>query len=773
MFTRLIRIVQRLGRSIFRTASRGNDNGSPENIDIATIKGAAQASANNSRSGSSPGVKVIIGISILANVVLIGGGAYYLAFLRPATAALTPPPSATSAGPVVIEAGTPVPDNATVEFVVVTATQPATATREPAFDPEDFKFVTPTSGPSPTPPANPFDVGGTLAIALRRNGYTNLHAFTPGQTELTRLTAGTWNDRDPVWSPDGTRIAFASDRQQGWDLYILNIITGDITRVTDTPGFEANPSWSPDGVWLTYESYTDNFDVYILNVETGGGPIQMTSHPAADFAPSWSPAGRQIAFISHREGSAELYIYDLDQPDPSLNITRLTDTPDITEDEPVWSPDSQVILFSDASSPLDTVYRKIAGDDSLAIETAQGDFPIFTPDGSGIATVFNQNNRQFIAAAAIDAWSGTPVAVAIEGQIRAISWSLGQLPGQLRGSLINAADSTDQPLWSQAIREISDDPEVPYALVELPDLRAPFPFLSDRVDESFDALRLRVIIDAGWDFLNELDNAAIPISAPDNPGEDAENWNRAGRAFDLAQGAYNRGWIYIQQESSGGRQFWHVWVRTRQADGSLGEPLRYLPWDFNTRFSGNPVAYDNGGSFYDRLASGYFIDFTTLANDYGWTRVASDQEWRAFYPGIKYWHFQHRGGLTWGQAMSEIYLETQFDTPTPFATPTFTPTATPTPTETGTPTETPLPSTSTPTSTFTPTITNTPTSTFTPTVVVTRLGRSATPTATHTLTPTATPTRTNTPTRTLTPTRTPTPTRTLTPTITQTATPTP
>ncbi|HLB47465.1 MAG TPA: hypothetical protein VJL59_10710, partial [Anaerolineales bacterium] len=99
-----------------------------------------------------------------------------------------------------------------------------------------------TPGPSPTAPSNPFDVGGTIAIALRRSARTNLWAIIPGQPLPTRLTAGPWDDRDPAWSPGGKQLAFASNRSGSWDLYLLEMESGKVTRLTNAPGFEGNPS---------------------------------------------------------------------------------------------------------------------------------------------------------------------------------------------------------------------------------------------------------------------------------------------------------------------------------------------------------------------------------------------------------------------------------------------------------------------------------------------------------------------------------------------------
>jgi TolB protein len=616
-----------------------------------------------------------------------------------------------------------------------------------------------TAGPSPTPPLNPFDVGGTIAMVLRRNGRSHIWAISPmpGRAQVTRLTSGLWDDRDPAWSPDGQTLAFSSNRGSGWDLYLLDIASGEAARLTSDAGFEGNPTWSPDGAYIAYEGYQgDNFDIYVISAQ-GGFPVRVTRHPAPDFAPSWSPRGRSIAFVSYRGGGVnpDLYTFNLDEPDEARSVTRITDTPDVAEDEPQWSNDGLLLVYSDTISPLNIIYTKLAtAPGSTPIESGIGLYPGWTPDGSGIVTAISQGGRDFVGATALGPRAGTPLTVGVDGKVGALSWTYATLPAELKGSMAEAARLEDPPLWTEKVTApTGGDP--PYTLITMPDLRANVPALSDRVDESFLALRLRVIAEAGWDFLQELDNATILPQTRLDPGLPYESWNKAGRAFDISQPAINDGWGVLMREEIGNRLYWRLWVRVRQGDGSLGEPLRRVPWDFRTRFSGDPVAYDNGGSYFAEVPQGYFVDFGTLAGDYGWERVPSEENWRIFYPGVQYWHFEFRGGQDWSTAMREIWAAKDVATATPFMTPTFTPSPTLSPTNTL------FPPTASFTPSLTPSITRTPTNTFTATLTPskttapTRLGQ---PSATITPTFTASSTQTNTATATASRTAVPSPT---------------
>ena len=95
----------------------------------------------------------------------------------------------------------------------------------------------------------------------------------------------------------------------------------------------AEPVWSPDGTRIAFESFREgNGDIYVMNAD-GSGLTRLTSDPALDSSPSWSPDGTRIAFESSREGNINIYVIDAD----GSNLARLTDDPAVDKD-PVWSP---------------------------------------------------------------------------------------------------------------------------------------------------------------------------------------------------------------------------------------------------------------------------------------------------------------------------------------------------------------------------------------------------------------------------------------------------
>lgn len=87
----------------------------------------------------------------------------------------------------------------------------------------------------------------------------------------------------------------------------------------------------------------------------------------------------------------------------------------------------------------------------------------------------------------------------------------------------------------------------------------------------------------------------------------------------------------------------------------MGEPLRDRPWDFRARFGDDPQYYDQGGTLKEEIPAGYYIDFTTMAADYGWHRVAAGDNWRTYFPAVRFWQYEKRDNLSWDEAMREIY----------------------------------------------------------------------------------------------------------------------
>ncbi|HEY44834.1 MAG TPA: hypothetical protein G4O11_12715 [Anaerolineae bacterium] len=544
----------------------------------------------------------------------------------------------------------------------------------------------PTASISPTtaPPSATFTIAptrnsflGTLVYAARNAGYTHLWAYTPGDATPVQLTKGDWDDRNPAVSPDGRYVAFSSNRDGAWDLYLLELRTGGIRRLTDTLGFESDPSWSPDGHWLACEFYYEgDFNIWIIPVNGGQSPIQLTNHPALDLSPSWDPNGRRIAFISNRDGTPDVFLADLENPDNRFR--NLTHSSDVIEMNPAFSPDGSRIAYSANSQGLDLILIQDLNDLSTPPQiVSQARAAAWSPDGQFLATVQYNAIESLLQVTSLGEEGINAVGYPPIHGVLSLDWTEHGLPGEIYAR--DSGNSSATPLFvASALSEASGR----LSLVELPDAVAPHPALSDAVDEAFHALRTRTAVELGWDFLGDLENAFVGINDPLPPGYAYNDWLYTGRAFAFKQTAVQAGWVELVREDYGGQTYWRVFVSTVVQDGSVGEPLRSLPWDFSTRHTGDPHAYDQGGSLRSSIPDGYFVDFTQLAADYGFERLPALTDWRTFYPSARFNEFVRTDGLDWTSAMLELYPASAIVTPTPYQTPTPTPTRTPRPTAT-------------------------------------------------------------------------------------------
>lgn len=157
-------------------------------------------------------------------------------------------------------------------------------------------------------------------------------------------------DEDHTPTPR-SRVAYAADLEENFEIYVANPDGGAVTKVTDDPAEDTDPSWSGDGNRLAFVSDRDgNQEIYVVG-SSGGLPLRLTTNAAADLDPAFSPDGSKVAFTSERDGNQNIYVMNSD----GTSVVRLTDAAG-ADFRPAWSPDGTKIAFTSDRDGNDEIY---------------------------------------------------------------------------------------------------------------------------------------------------------------------------------------------------------------------------------------------------------------------------------------------------------------------------------------------------------------------------------------------------------------------------------
>lgn len=235
-----------------------------------------------------------------------------------------------------------------------------------------------------------------------------------------RITVNRYLNLNPSWSPDGRTLAYTAYSPSGADIVLSRIYEGlPLQRPAKGIGNNYLPVFSPDGTRIAFMSSRDGqAEIYVMNVD-GSNLRRLTNHPQDDVTPTWSPSGTQIAFTSTRSGRP--LIYTMNAADGS-GVKLIT--PDESEaDRPTWSPAPyneiaftartgnwyDVKIYDVATGKVHTLTDSKGSNESPAFSptgrhlaftsTRTGSSQIFTigRDGKGLKQVTREGNNQTAA----------------------------------------------------------------------------------------------------------------------------------------------------------------------------------------------------------------------------------------------------------------------------------------------------------------------------------------------------------------------------------------
>jgi hypothetical protein len=150
---------------------------------------------------------------------------------------------------------------------------------------------------------------------------------------------------DAAWSPDGKQIAFASDVDGDFDIYMIPVEGGTPSMITRNKAEDREPAWSPDGKYLAFSSdRTSPGELEIWRMTVIGSDLkQLTENVNSSYAPSWAPDSQSIVFLSNRRVNTDLYTMTADGAGQRALLVRDVEA---EERDPAWSPDGRWIAFS-------------------------------------------------------------------------------------------------------------------------------------------------------------------------------------------------------------------------------------------------------------------------------------------------------------------------------------------------------------------------------------------------------------------------------------------
>lgn len=224
-------------------------------------------------------------------------------------------------------------------------------------------------------------------------------------------------DTNPVWSPDGSKIAFVSNRDSLFAIYIMNADGSNAHLVTSSVQDPGALAWSPAGDKIAFSAGTravvglakPSVQIYTVKID-GSELTRLTSEGEINESPSWSPDGKQIVFEGKRDPDRQMKIWVMNADGSNQKMLTGNTGSAVFGGGPLWSPDGNKILFSGFSSFNGTRNCGLVNCAELFVMNADGSniMPLTndpTRDG-GLVARWSPDGTKIVAAGSVGSPAG-------------------------------------------------------------------------------------------------------------------------------------------------------------------------------------------------------------------------------------------------------------------------------------------------------------------------------------------------------------------------------
>jgi len=233
-----------------------------------------------------------------------------------------------------------------------------------------------------------------IIFTSEREGNKEIYIMNDDGSEQINLTGNPAEDTSPCFSPDSSKIAFSSNRDDGiFEIYVMDSDGSNLLKLTDNKSFNENqnPCWSPDGERIAFVS---NSRIYIMDSD-GKNQTRLTDDQLNEGNPCFSPDGSKIAFELEKGGlGGNIYIINADGSEQTK----------LVEDDPggrgglCFSPDGSKIAFSSPQwDGFEIFIMDVDGTGQVNITNNPDHdmLPCFSPDGSKIIFESNRDEHDY------------------------------------------------------------------------------------------------------------------------------------------------------------------------------------------------------------------------------------------------------------------------------------------------------------------------------------------------------------------------------------------